>query len=111
MCTIIGTRKGVLPFGNVFQGFTWIQNRYHCLNDKIEPRKKCQGCDYEKVCGGGCPATNVQETASVYIPDDIVCKFGLISRRIDHFFRCCHDEIFDTIWTLHAETLCKKGKF
>jgi radical SAM protein with 4Fe4S-binding SPASM domain len=48
------TGKGILPFGNVFQGFTWIENRYHCLNDKIESRKKCEGCDYEKVCGGEC---------------------------------------------------------
>ncbi|MDR2439524.1 MAG: SPASM domain-containing protein, partial [Planctomycetaceae bacterium] len=98
MCTIMGSGKGVLPFGNVFQGFTWIQNRYHCLNDKIEPRKKCQGCDYEKVCGGGCPAINYLESGNIFIHGEEGCKMFLISNRVNSYMKKRHDEIFYTQW-------------
>ncbi|MDR0609365.1 MAG: radical SAM protein [Planctomycetaceae bacterium] len=108
MCTIMGQGKGILPFGNVFQGFTWIQNRYHCLNDKIEPRKKCKGCDYEKVCGGGCPAINYAETENIYIPNDGACKLFFNHRRIDVYMRQRHDETFGTNWTLRTENNIKE---
>ncbi len=103
LCTIMGSGKGILPFGNVFQGFIWIDNRKHCLNDSAKPRLKCQGCDYEKVCNGGCPATNFAETGSVYIPDDEACKLILICRRIDQYMRRRHDEVFGTDWTSRFE--------
>jgi radical SAM protein with 4Fe4S-binding SPASM domain len=106
MCTIMGPGKGILPFGNVFQGFTWINNRKHCLNDSIKPRRKCQGCDYEKVCGGGCPATNFAETGNVFIPNDEACTIGLISRRIDVYMRRHHDDVFGTDWCNQTKKIC-----
>jgi radical SAM protein with 4Fe4S-binding SPASM domain len=75
---VCSTTMCLLPFGNVFQGITWIDNRKHCLNDSIDPRRKCQGCDYEKDCGGGCPATNFAYTGSVYIPGDEECKIEYV---------------------------------
>jgi radical SAM protein with 4Fe4S-binding SPASM domain len=108
MGTIMGPGKGVLPFGNVFQGLTRHHNRLHCLNDEITPRKKCQGCDYERRCGGGCPATNFAETGNVYIPGDEACKLGLICRRIDAYMRRRHDEIFKTDWSRRCNQLCQE---
>jgi radical SAM protein with 4Fe4S-binding SPASM domain len=105
---IMGTVTGILPFGNVFQGFSWINNRKHCLNDSIKPRYKCQGCDYEKVCGGGCPATNFVETGNVYVPGYEECKLGLVWRRVNVYMRHRHDEIFDTDWVKRAETICRE---
>jgi len=99
LCTIMGPGRGVLPFGNVYQGFTWIRNRHHCLNNKIEPRLKCRGCDYERLCSGSCPATNFAETGSVYVPGDVACKMVVTCRRIDKYMRLRHDEVFGTDWT------------
>jgi uncharacterized protein len=106
LCAITGPGRGA--FGNVFQGLTWIRNRYHCLNDTIEPRVKCKGCDYEKTCGGGCPATNFAAMGNVYIPDDEACKLGLICRRIDRYVRRRHDEVFGTNWTEQFERKSKE---
>jgi radical SAM protein with 4Fe4S-binding SPASM domain len=109
MCTIMGPGKGILPFGNVFQGVTWVYNRRHCLNIDRTPRHKCCGCDYEKVCGGGCPATNFEKTGSVYLPNIESCKLGVICRRIDIYVRRRHDEVFGTKWVqLVKEKCCKK---
>jgi len=108
MCTIMGPGQGILPFGNVFQGFTWNHNRLCCLNACIGPRKKCQGCDYVKICGGGCPATNYAETGDVFIPGDEACKLGLICRRIDRYMRQRHDEVFGTDWSKRTEQLCQE---
>jgi uncharacterized protein len=108
MCTIMGTGKGILPFGNVFQGFSWINNRKHCLNDSIKPRRKCQGCDYEKDCGGGCPATNFAETGSVYVSGTDACNLGLVWRQINAYMRRRHDEVFGTDWAGHTESVCRE---
>jgi uncharacterized protein len=102
MCTIMGPGKGILPFGNVFQGFTRIDNRRQCLNDSLEPRHKCKGCDYERNCGGGCPATNFFASGDTYVPDDVSCKFVLVCRDIDVYMRKRHDEVFNTDWVQYA---------
>ncbi|MDR1922823.1 MAG: radical SAM protein [Planctomycetaceae bacterium] len=99
MCTIMGHGKGILPFGNVLQGFTLINNRKHCLNDSIKSRRKCQGCDYEKSCGGGCPATNYERTGSIYLQGDEECETSLIYNRINEYMRKRHDDVFNTDWS------------
>jgi uncharacterized protein len=108
MCTIMGTGKGILPFGNVFQGFSMIYNRYHCLNDSIKPRQKCHMCYCSKICAGGCPAINVVETGSLYQASDSSCKLGLILRYIENYFRQRNDEIFFTDWNTQFHNLCLK---
>jgi len=80
-----------------------MRNRHPCLDTRIEPRLKCKGCDYEKDCGGGCPATNFAETGNVCIPGEAECKLGLVWRRINVHMRQRHDELFGTDWTNRVE--------
>jgi radical SAM protein with 4Fe4S-binding SPASM domain len=72
--------------------------RYHCLNESIIPRHKCQKCVLQNRCGGGCPAVNFSETGNFYYPDDVACKLGMVCLFIDDYFRKRHDEIFGTNW-------------
>jgi radical SAM protein with 4Fe4S-binding SPASM domain len=109
MCTIIGSGKGVLPFGNVFQGFSWINNRKHCLNDSIKPRRKCQGCDYEKDCGGGCPATNFLTSENIFVPNNESCKLFFCHKRINTYMRKRHDKVFGTNWYFRVKELCEES--
>jgi sulfatase maturation enzyme AslB (radical SAM superfamily) len=73
------------------------------LNDSVKPRHKCRGCDYEKNCGGGCPATNFIGTGSVYVPGDTECQLGLVCRRVNVYMRRRHDEVFGTDWAGRVE--------
>jgi uncharacterized protein len=96
MCTILGPGKGVLPFGNVFQGFTRIRNRVTSFDGSIRARRKCASCEFRESCSGGCPAVNYAETGSIYQPDEVSCKVVLIANRVDAYMRRRQSEIFKT---------------
>lgn len=103
LCTIMGPGKGVYPLGNVFQGYTQIDNRQLFLGESVSRRIRCGNCEFNKICGGGCPATNAADTGNVFLPGDVECKLGLIYRRVNEYMRRRHDEVFGTSWTEKAQ--------
>lgn len=94
MANITGLGNGVLPLGNVFQGFTRIQNRKPLLNASIVPREKCRKCEFKDRCSGGCPALSYSCTGSIYLPGEIGCKIWFISDRIDEYMKRRYKEVF-----------------
>ena len=94
LATITGMHNGVLPFGNVFQGYTRIQNRAQFLISEAGPREKCAQCEFNEVCGGGCPAVNHKATGSIYDPDDLGCRIVFINQRVHEYMRQRTREVF-----------------
>ena len=94
LATITGMRNGVLPYGNVFQGFTRIQNRAQFLISEVGPRDKCAQCEFKDECGGGCPAVNYKATGSIYDPDDLGCRIVFINQRVHEYMRQRTKEVF-----------------
>lgn len=94
LATITGMRKGVLPYGNVFQGFTKPENRAKFLIAHAGPREKCKSCEFKDVCGGGCPAVNFAATGSIYDPDDLSCKIVFVNQRVHGYMRDRYKEVF-----------------
>ncbi len=94
LATITGMRNGVLPYGNVFQGFTRIENRMKFLISEVGPREKCAQCEFKEECGGGCPAVNYKATGSIYDPDDLGCRIVFINMRVHEYMRKRTSEVF-----------------
>ena len=94
LANITGTRNGVLPMGNVLQGFTRIHNRRKLANDSVSPRKKCAKCEFRNVCTGGCAAINAAETGSMYKPNGVNCRMTFIEQRVFRYFRRRYKEVF-----------------
>jgi len=94
LATITGMHNGVLPFGNVFQGFTRIENRAQFLHSSVGPREKCRSCEFNDVCGGGCPAVNYKATGSIHDPDDLGCRIVFINQRLHSYMRRRTAEVF-----------------
>jgi len=67
--------KGFLPFGNVFDGFTDLEARAKLIDPGFDKRVKCQKCDLQNDCAGGCPAVNWQMTGSIFVQHAVECKF------------------------------------
>jgi uncharacterized protein len=87
LATITGMHNGVLPFGNVFQGFTRIDNRIQFMHTDVGPRDKCRTCEFKEVCGGGCPAVNYKATGSIHDADDLGCRIVFVNQRIHAYMR------------------------
>ena len=98
LATILGEGQGVLPMGNVFQGFTRIDNRSAFLITELGPRQKCQGCELRRTCNGGCPAVNAAAGGHIFQSDDISCKMSFIGKRVDEYVRRRYKEVFGTRW-------------
>jgi uncharacterized protein len=98
LCTIHGPGKGINPLGNVFQGFTNVENRLLCFDDSDKRRPTCRGCEFHDTCSGGCPATNHADTGSVFVSGDVACKMVPIMRRVNDYMRRRHDEVFGSDW-------------
>lgn len=94
LATITGMHRGVLPYGNVFQGFTRIENRKQFLHAEVGPREKCSQCEFRDVCGGGCPAVNYKATGSIFDPDDLGCRIVFINQRVHAYMRRRTRELF-----------------
>jgi uncharacterized protein len=94
LATITGMHNGVLPFGNVFQGFTRVENRLQFMHTDVGPREKCRECEFNKVCGGGCPAVNYKATGSIHDPDDLGCRIVFINQRIHRYMQQRTAEVF-----------------
>lgn len=60
--------------GNIFDGFTEIQNRLTLLNHTEDIRPKCQNCSLARRCNGGCYAANLTDTGCIFQPSDTYCK-------------------------------------
>lgn len=94
LATITGMHNGVLPYGNVFQGFTRIENRLQFMHTTVGPREKCRNCEFNDVCGGGCPAVNYKATGSIFDPDDLGCRIVFINQRVHGYMRQRSREVF-----------------
>ncbi|GHT40722.1 hypothetical protein FACS189443_1480 [Planctomycetales bacterium] len=66
------TKKYAL--GDVFNGFTEIQNRLTLLNHTESVRPKCKNCFLARRCNGGCYAANLTDTDNIFCPSDTYCK-------------------------------------
>ena len=109
LATIQGPGCGIVPIGNVFQGFTHTHNRLQCLDVTDTYRVKCKQCEYRERCGGGCPATNQAETGKYHIPGDSMCKLVMIGFRVSEYMCRRHDEVFGTDWSSRQKkTVCKE---
>ena len=86
--------NGVLPFGNVFQGFTRVDNRLAFMHTDLGPRDKCRDCEFKEVCGGGCPAVNYKATGSIHDPDDLGCRIVFVNQRVHDYMRRRTAEVF-----------------
>lgn len=93
---IAGTADGILPLGNVFQGFTRSNNRMLLLREDAGPRKLCADCELRPVCSGGCPAVSFAYTGDVFIPDMCSCQIAFVQERVRSYMRRRHDEVFGT---------------
>lgn len=67
-------RERDLSLGTVELGFRCPENRMTLLNHTATPRPKCMGCSLAGRCNGGCYATNLSDTGSVFEPADYYCK-------------------------------------
>ena len=94
LATITGMHNGVLPYGNVFQGFTRAENRLTFLHADIGPRAKCKKCEFKEVCGGGCPAVNYKATGNIHDPDDLACRIVFINQKVHAYMRHRTAEVF-----------------
>ena len=111
LATIHGPRKGILPMGNVFQGFTAINNRRQLLITELGPRRRCAACELTRTCSGGCPAINHSCTDDIFTCDTLSCKLTFIGERVDDYMRRRHDEVFGTNWQgKPAEPRCEMEK-
>ena len=96
LATITGMHNGVLPYGNVFQGFTRIDNRAKFLIPDVGPRYKCRRCEFRDGCPGGCPAVNYKDTGRIYDPDYLGCRIVFINQRVHSYMRQRTKEVFGT---------------
>jgi radical SAM protein with 4Fe4S-binding SPASM domain len=67
--------RGFLSLGNVFDGFTDLVARAQLTHMGYERRPRCQKCDLQNDCAGGCPAVNWQMTGSIFECHPVDCKF------------------------------------
>lgn len=95
LANITGARRGVLPMGNVFQGFTRIDNRRAFLGSTLGPREKCGQCTLQNVCAGGCPAVNAAAHGGIYEPDETACQISFVQQRARQYLRRRYAELFD----------------
>jgi uncharacterized protein len=94
LANIAGAGHGILPMGNVIQGFTRIENRQPLLIATLEPRTTCAKCDLRKTCAGGCPAVNAAATGCIYEPETVACRIQAIHEKARQYLRRRYGEVF-----------------
>lgn len=94
LATIQGMHNGVLPLGNVIQGFTRPDNRAKFLISQAGPRIQCKACELRESCSGGCPAVNFAHTGSIYLPDPLSCRIVFVNEQVHDYMSKRHREIF-----------------
>ncbi|MGD8238129.1 MAG: SPASM domain-containing protein [Armatimonadota bacterium] len=69
--------------GNVFEGITHPDRRAMVADNTTTHRPKCVRCKYRHDCGGGCPATNLEASGSIFDPAPEECMIipGIINIR------------------------------
>ena len=78
----------ILPLGNVFQGFTRMQNRDDLQDSTAQRRIKCRSCTDNGKCSGGCPAINGEATGSIFAPfDGCLKKNENYAKIVEHIIR------------------------
>lgn len=74
---------GAWRFGNIFQpGFNDSLHQALLERDWLACRMEaCESCSCERLCAGGCPASNLSTTGSIYRQDDTSCETARIMHR------------------------------
>jgi uncharacterized protein len=70
--------EGILPLGDIWNGFTNYRARSLLNNMTADPRPQCQRCDVADFCTGNCPATNFEATGSIFLSGPEDCAFTRI---------------------------------
>jgi len=83
----LNNSKGALPIGDIFNGFTHLENRVQLLDDSAWKRIDCIHCNYRDRCNGGCPAVNYEETGSVFSPAYGECQSTRVYSELLDFSR------------------------
>lgn len=59
--------QGAFCLGNIFGEFNHDLQRVFLDRDHAQHRKRmCATCKADRICGGGCPAANLQQTGDIY---------------------------------------------
>lgn len=68
--------------GHVTSGMRAHGVRKSFLEFELACRKQCAECASAEYCIGGCPAINVEETGSIFIPAKTQCASAAMSKRL-----------------------------
>lgn len=66
-----------MRLGNIYEeGYNErLSNAFRCFDHHTVYKPACKTCPVEPICGGFCPAANLQETkTSIYTPHDSYCQ-------------------------------------
>ncbi|MEM1444652.1 MAG: SPASM domain-containing protein [Planctomycetota bacterium] len=70
-----------MRLGNIYEdGYNEkLSNAFRCFNHHIIAKPECKTCPVEPICGGFCPAANLQDSHdSIYKPHDGYCRLKWI---------------------------------
>ncbi|MEM7626225.1 MAG: SPASM domain-containing protein [Planctomycetota bacterium] len=70
-----------MRLGNIYdEGYNEkLSNAFRCIDHHMIAKPECKTCPVEPICGGFCPAANLQDTKdSIYTPHDGYCRLKWI---------------------------------
>ena len=102
-----GSAHAPLPLGSVGTGFSNPDNRLKLLNHTSEPRSKCQSCELNNHCSGGCYAASIADTGDMYTPADYYCRLMFAQKQVADYARSRLKElqIDNLYWTTDVADL------
>ena len=75
------TANGQFRLGNIFDG--WFNHALHKafldFDHSVRHKKACEACAVFPACGGYCPAANLSDTGSIYVPHDTYCRWTALA--------------------------------
>ncbi len=81
--------EGSMRMGNIYQpGFhTSLQQAFLEFDHSKKRKESCDTCPVDPVCGGFCPAANLQDSGNIYTPHDGYCVLSQgFYRAADHLY-------------------------
>ncbi len=78
----VDAAQGAFRLGDIWTGITDYATLglFRAANES--ERVKCVGCDFRDDCCGGCPATNWEETGSLFLPSRLDCMCAGLHARL-----------------------------
>jgi uncharacterized protein len=68
--------------GTLEQGIIAEENVRHITDGRDEIRYRCRTCGLRDGCSGGCPATNLSSTGSLYVSPMVDCRMNRFWQRL-----------------------------